>query len=197
MLDSRAGLLVRSLHVGSSPEVHRAAAAGRGSFWPEAVRTPPQSCELESTWARDSPPAPQTRRHKNCGHFNECHRTSVAREPSHVTAHHRRGGSGLYDVQLSPFLPYHRLLCSPLRTLLVRIGRAQKRFFFEGATDDLEPNRKPCLTEPTGQRDRWHTGEVCRNGKNVRQIHLERVVTLRSELEAGVGVTGVTMRSTS
>src|SRR5688572_19094721 len=68
------------------------------------------------------------------------------------------------------------------RGALVRIGDAQDGGLVESATDDLEGQRK-AVRKPARDRYARQARDVRREGAGVIEVHRQRVVHLRADLE--------------
>jgi len=64
-------------------------------------------------------------------------------------------------------------LCGPF----VGSRHSQDRALGKGSTEDLHANREPA-GKTTGDRDAAEASQVQRNRKDVREIHLQRVIEL-------------------
>jgi len=79
----------------------------------------------------------------------------------------------------------------PVRGLLVGVGDFEDVGLAEGFTHDLEADREGRgfvrLGEPAGDADATDPREVGGDRKDVREVHLKRVVGFLTDLERGSG----------
>ena len=73
----------------------------------------------------------------------------------------------------------------PVGRLLIAVRDAEQRRLGEVVPHQLQPDGKSLAVEAAGHRERRQPGERRRNGEDVAQVHLHRVVAFRAELERG------------
>ena len=74
----------------------------------------------------------------------------------------------------------------PRRALLVGVGNLQNGLLPEGLTQQLQPDGQlRRLSETARKADAADAGKIAGQSEHVREIHLQRVVRLLTDLERG------------
>lgn len=67
--------------------------------------------------------------------------------------------------------------------LLKGVGGLDDPFFLTRSSDDLKADGEPCGAEAAGDGNGRHTGEIHRDGEDIREVHLERILYLCPKAE--------------
>ena len=74
----------------------------------------------------------------------------------------------------------------PISRLLIGVGDFKEGFFAEGLADNLHTYRQ-AIGKAGRYRNRRYAGDVYRQGTDITQIHLQRVIRLLPDFEWGGG----------
>ena len=74
-----------------------------------------------------------------------------------------------------------------LSSLLILMGHLQEAGLLQNIADQLHTDRKTTGIKATGHADRRQTGEIGRNGEQIRQIHGQGIVRMGTVPEGCAG----------